>query len=102
MKNNSKKILLFASLAIGGIPVFGQDEVASTATKAASSPFYENFLANGMLLFSGAVILGAVFAIFHLLNVVIKMQQLKIYQENGLTEYLAAVEAPKVASIGYR
>lgn len=62
---------------------------------AGSSPFYEKFLANGLLLFSLIIIIGAVFALFHLLNVMVKVQQLKIYEEQGIEAFKEAVEKQK-------
>jgi cytochrome c oxidase cbb3-type subunit 3 len=72
------------------VPMQAQD-----AQAAADPNFSERFLANGMLLFGGLVVVGAVLAVFHLLNVVVKMQQIQIYQENGLDAYLEKVKAPK-------
>lgn len=91
MKNNRKyTIITVMLLLLGSAPVWGQ-EVATSG----SSAFYDKFLANGMLIFAGAIAIGAVLAIFQLLNVVVKMQQIKIYQENGLEEFLEKATAPK-------
>ncbi len=67
----------------------------SQASGSANTNFYDRFLANGMLLFAFAIIVGAVVALFHLLNVMIKMQQLKIYQEQGFEEFLEAKKQPR-------
>ncbi|GAB5550566.1 MAG: cbb3-type cytochrome c oxidase N-terminal domain-containing protein [Saprospiraceae bacterium] len=93
MKNNRKySIITGGLLLLGSAPMWGQEVAASTN---GGSAFYDKFLANGMLIFAGAVAIGAVLAIFQLLNVVVKMQQIKIYQENGLEEFLEKVTAPK-------
>lgn len=73
------------------VPLMAQE----AASEAADSTFYDRFLANGLLLFAGAVVIGAVFAIYHLLNVVVKMQQLEIYKKHGIEEYVKKMEAPK-------
>lgn len=93
MKNNRKySIITVMLLLLGSAPLWGQEVAASTN---GGSAFYDKFLANGMLLFAGAIAIGAVLAIFQLLNVVVKMEQIKIYQENGLEEFLEKAKAPK-------
>ncbi len=57
--------------------------------------FYDKLLANGLLLFAGLAIIGAFIALFQLLNIMIKAQQIRIYEEQGITEYLKEVKKPK-------
>lgn len=93
MRNNQKySILTVALLLLTSAPMWGQEGAFGPEPKTA---FYDNFMANGMLLFAAAVAIGAVLAIFHLLNVVVKMQQIKIYQENGLDAFLEKAVTPK-------
>ena len=91
-KNKKYSIITAGLLLLAAAPIFGQEGAFAPEPQTA---FYDKFMANGMLLFSAAVILGAVLAIFHLLNVVVKMQQIKIYQENGLDAFLEKASAPK-------
>jgi cytochrome c oxidase cbb3-type subunit 3 len=87
---------IFISMLSALLVLLGQVPLLAQGTQAGSDPnFYDRFLANGLLLFAGLVVVGAVLAIFHLLNVVVKMQQIQIYQENGLDAYLEKVKAPK-------
>lgn len=49
--------------------------------------FYDNFLAWSLAALAGTVIVAAVIALFHLLNVMVKVNQIRIYQEMGLEAY---------------
>jgi cytochrome c oxidase cbb3-type subunit 3 len=73
------------------VPLMAQEAAAG----GTDSSFYDRFLANGLLIFAGAVVIGAVFAIYHLLNVVVKMQQLEIYEKHGIEEFVKKAKAPK-------
>ncbi len=59
------------------------------------SYFYDKFLANGLLLIAGLAILAAFWALFQLLNIMVKVQQIRIYEEQGMTEFLEEVKKPK-------
>lgn len=96
MKNKiSISILSTLLVLLGRVPLLAQDA-------AADPTFYDRFLANGLLLFAGAVVIGAVVAIFQLLNVVIKMQQIQIYQESGLEAYQEEVKKAPQESLWQR
>ena len=71
------RALLPTLLAALALPALGQ------AAKADPN-FYTNFISNGLLIFAGLVVAGALLSIFQLLNVMIKMQQIKMYQEQGI------------------
>ena len=73
------RTLLPTLLATLVLPAFGQEAAANT-----NPNFYTNFLSNGLLLFTGLVVAGALLSVFQLLNVMIKMQQIKMYQEQGI------------------
>ncbi len=82
--------LLFLSLSVAA------DAVSDGGgAGGGNSNFYQNFLRNGMLILSGLAILGAVAALVQLLNMMIKVQQLRIYQETGFEGFKEAVKAPK-------
>ncbi len=68
---------------------------AGQTTGSAAGKFYDQFLTNGLLIAGLVTILAAVAAIFHLMNVIIKVQQIQIYQESGLEAYLESVKKPR-------
>lgn len=88
MKNNRSKYILttlpFLALAL------------SAGAQAGEHPyFYDNFFSTSILVVSGLVILGALVALVYLLNVMVKVQQIKIYEEQGLEAFLEEVKKPK-------
>jgi cytochrome c oxidase cbb3-type subunit III len=93
-KNKLKKQLIITILALlSSSMVFAQQASAgATTTAQADNGFYNSFLANGLIVFAGLTMLGAVLALFHLLNMMIKVQQIKIYQEQGIEAYVEEVE----------
>ncbi|MEL7118739.1 MAG: cbb3-type cytochrome c oxidase N-terminal domain-containing protein [Bacteroidota bacterium] len=92
MKNKNLKYFLmtvpFMLLSVATWAAAGTEEQGSDPY------FYDRFLAYGLFLFGGLAILGAVLALFQLLNIMVKVQQIRIYQENGLTEYLDEMKKP--------
>lgn len=88
MKNNRTKYILAT------LPFLGLTSIAGA--QAGETPyFYENFFSNSILIVSGMVILGALIALVYLLNVMVKVQQIKIYEEQGLEAFLEEVKKPK-------
>lgn len=57
--------------------------------------FYDKMLANGILLFSGLAILASMVALYRLVNVMIQVQQIRIYEEQGFEAFKKVAEAPK-------
>ena len=91
MKNKSIKyifsIIVLQSFALSN--VMGQ-------TEAAANPyFYDKMFAWGLGLLAAFVVVAAIAVLFHLLNVMIKVQQIRIYQEEGLDSFLEEVKKPK-------
>ncbi len=94
MKPNYKLVFLtLAALPISGVMAVAQD-AAAAAAPAAEGNFYSNFLSNGLLLFTAFVIIGAFIVMFRLLNVMIKMQQIQIYKEQGFEAFQEAQAKP--------
>lgn len=92
-KNKLKKQLVITLLALlSSSLVFAQGAGAAGAATPASNETYNSLLANGLIFFAGLTMLGAVLALFHLLSMMIKVQQIKIYQEQGMEAYLEDVE----------
>lgn len=92
-KNKLKKQLVITLLALlSSSLVFAQGAGAAGAATPASNETYNSLLANGLIFFAGLTMLGAVLALFHLLSMMIKVQQIKIYQEQGIEAYLQDVE----------
>ncbi len=56
----------------------------AAATGGTDPYFYERGFSTVLLIVAAVVILGALAALTHLLNMMVKVQQLKIYQEQGL------------------
>lgn len=57
--------------------------------------FYDKVLANLLLFFSGLTIIATLFALFRLVNIMIQVQQIKIYQETGFEAFKEAVDVNK-------
>ncbi len=91
MKNNQIKYILTL------LPVLGlaASAWAQDAPAGETPYFYESLLSNSLLIVSGAVILGALGALVYLLNVMVKVQQIKIYQEEGLEAFLEEAKKPQ-------
>ncbi len=97
MQNNIQQRLLTLVLLLG-VPAWSRaQEAVQVAAEGHSTGggFYDKFLANGLLLFAGIVLVGAILALFNLLNAMIKVQQIKIYEEQGFKAYQEAVAQPK-------
>jgi cytochrome c oxidase cbb3-type subunit 3 len=91
MKKNkfAKRVLSIFALLLFSAMAFGQ---AAASTESANNDTFNSLLANGLIFFAGMTMLGALLALFHLLNMMIKVQQLKIYQEQGIEVYQQVVE----------
>ncbi|MBK7873216.1 MAG: c-type cytochrome [Saprospiraceae bacterium] len=91
MKNN---VLKYFGLTIGLLLV-AITAYAQETTPATDPYFYERGFSTVLLIVAGVVILGALLALTHLLNMMVKVQQIKIYQEQGLEAYLQEVKKPQ-------
>lgn len=93
MKNKYfKHIGALTAMLFIGVSAWAQDAAAG---KANDPFFYDRFAA---YFFTGIVTvigIGVFIALFRLLNVVLKMQQIKIYQEQGLQAYLDEIQKPQ-------
>ena len=65
------------------------------AAAPANTTFYDKLLARGMLILAGLVLLATLIALVHVLNVMVKVQQIKIYQEQGLDAFLEEAGKPR-------
>ncbi len=91
MKHNLlKHIGIIAFLLLGVVGAYAQEAVAPAAVQ--DPYFYARGFSTVLLIVAGVVILGALAALTHLLNVMVKVQQIKIYQEQGLEAYLEEVK----------
>jgi cytochrome c oxidase cbb3-type subunit III len=68
------------------------------AQEAADPYFYDRVFSSALVITAGIVLLGAVIALVNLLNVMVKMQQIRIYQEQGIEAYLEEVKKPASVS----
>lgn len=95
MKNKIFKYLPFiTAFVLLALSAQAQD-AATTQAPAADNGFYEKVFSNLVLIVAGVVLLGALAALTNLLNVMIRTQQIRIYQEHGLDAYLQEVKKPR-------
>jgi len=89
MKNKALKTLsVMLPLLLITLVAGAQDD-----TEAGANPyFYDTFLAWSLVALAGAVVVAALGALFYLLNVMVKVNQIRIYQEMGIEAYQEAVE----------
>ena len=92
MKNKALKTL---SLMLPML-LFSAVALAQEAEGGAADPyFYDNFLFWSLAALAGTVIVAAITALFHLLNVMVKVNQIRIYQEMGIEAYEKEVSKAK-------
>ena len=89
----SKFIYSLLAGMIPGTALMAQD--AAAADGGSHLYFFDKMGADMLLGFAAAVMITAIIVLYRLLNAMIKVQQLKIYQEQGLEQYLKEVENPK-------
>ena len=87
--------MLKYSLAILPLFIVTASTMADAVEKAADPQFYDRLFSNMLFAVSGVVIIGAIGALFYLLNVMIKVQQIRIYEEQGLEAFLEKVKETK-------
>lgn len=91
MQNKKLKLLVLPLFLLGASALTA---AVTTDGSTADPNFYDRFLANGLLIFSGVMILGALFALVGLLNAMIRVQQIKIYKESGMEAFLESKKKP--------
>jgi len=65
-------------------------------SEAGDNPyFYDSLLAWSLIALAGVVVVAALAALFHLLNVMVKVNQIRIYQEMGIEAYQEKVTEAK-------
>ncbi len=87
MKNNRLKFIFAAVFALAPAA-----QILAQSAPTGDSGFFSQLFSNTVLLATAILALAAVIAITQLLNAVVKAQQLKIYQEHGIKEYLEEVK----------
>ena len=89
MKNKTLKALpLMLPLLLAAVVAQAQEAGSGGATPY----FYDNFLFWSLAALAGTVIVAAIVALFHLLNVMVKVNQIRIYQEMGVEAFQEEVE----------
>lgn len=83
--------IIFMGLML--LPLYSIGQTASD--NSPSNAFYDTFLAQGLLLLGGLVIIGAFSVLLHLLNTMFKIQEMKVRKERNLPETV------KDAKIGF-
>ncbi len=90
----NKKLLSFGMIGAGLL--LADAALAQTASTDTVDPnVISNMLSNVLLGVGGVVVIAALTALYQLVNMMIKIQQIRIYEENGLTDYLEAVKKPR-------
>jgi cytochrome c oxidase cbb3-type subunit 3 len=74
--------IIFIGLML--LPLYSIGQTASD--NSPSNAFYDTFLAQGLLLLGGLVIIGAFSVLLHLLNTMFKIQEMKVRKERNLPE----------------
>ncbi len=95
MKNKTPKLLLLAGGFLLAVPGLAQDAAGATGEAGGAASFYSDFFSLGLLALSAVVIIAALAAMFQLLNAMIRIQQIKIYQEAGMEAMLEKVQKPR-------
>jgi cytochrome c oxidase cbb3-type subunit 3 len=91
MKN--KSLYLATALLLSATAATAQ---AAAPVVQADNNFYLRLFSYGLAGFAALVLLGALLSLSHLLNVMIKMQQLKIYEEHGIEAFVKAAKPTQV------
>lgn len=99
MKNNRCKTLLLLPL-LAAAPVLPAQNAAGAAT--ANPDFYNNLMAYGLILLAGMALIATLFALVSVLNAMVKTQQIRIYQEQGLEAYLEETKKKPAESLWRR
>ncbi|MBK7408470.1 MAG: c-type cytochrome [Saprospirales bacterium] len=86
----NKACLILPMLAVSAT-AFAQD---AGAGGGAQTFFYDKFFGTFMLALAAVVILAAIGTLYRLLNAMIKVKQIEIYQEKGLEAYLEEAKKP--------
>lgn len=96
MKNKIKRLLfLTIGLSLLSSLLIAQADVAATPTAATGEAnFYSQLFTTVLVGFTALALLGALAALTTLLNTMIKVQQLKLYQEQGIEAFAEKVKAP--------
>ncbi|MCO6480271.1 MAG: c-type cytochrome [Phaeodactylibacter sp.] len=92
MRNKTLKLIPAALLLLlSSANAWGQ-----AAGEAGATPyFYDNMLSYGMLALAAVVFIATLTALYNLLNIMVKVQQIRIYQEQGIEAYQEEVSKPK-------
>lgn len=94
ISTNTKSLLPLTGLLLLSVPGLAQD-AAEAAQDAGGNSFYDDFFTLGLLALGAVVIVAALAAMFQLLNAMIRIQQIKIYQEAGMEAMLEQVQKPR-------
>lgn len=94
MKNKlQKQLLLILPLSLPAVVMQAQ-ATAAVGGQAGNSSFYDNLLAYGLTAIAGVVLISALFALVSVLNTMVKVQQIKIYKEQGIELPEETAKAP--------
>ncbi len=95
MKSKLQKYTLMTTTTLLFAALLQAQQGAVAGAPAADNSFYNDLLANGMLVLAGLILVATLFALVSVLNTMVKVQQVKIYQEQGLDPYQETVKKPR-------
>ena len=95
MKSKALQKTLMTTPLLLSAAVLQAQEAAAVGSPAANNNFYNSLLANGMLVLAGLVLVATLFALVSVLNTMVKVQQVKLYQEQGLDPYPETAAQPR-------
>ncbi|MCB0643447.1 MAG: c-type cytochrome, partial [Phaeodactylibacter sp.] len=90
MKNQWLKYIVSLTLLLPAVALLAQDAGGSDG-----GFFYNRFFSSLLLGVAALVVLFALGTLYRLLAMMIKVQQIRIYQENGLEEFLKEAKKPQ-------
>ena len=93
MKNKRSKYLFPLLLPL--LALAADVHAQNAAGQAGEAGFYQGLASYLLLGFTAIVLIATIATLYRLLSMMIKVQQIRIYQERGLTEYLEEIKKPK-------
>lgn len=96
MKNKLFKYLGMTLLLVTGVVIVQAQDAAVVGAGGADPFFYQRGFSTILMIVAAVVILAALATLSNLLSAMVKIQQFKLYQEQGLEAYLEEVEKTKV------
>jgi len=95
MKSKLQKYTLMTTPLLLLSALLQAQQGAASSAPAANNSFYNDLLANGMLVLAGLVLIATLFALVSVLNTMVRAQQIKMYREQGLDPFQETAPQPR-------